>query len=112
MIGNVSSKYVNLVSLITDCTTEAMLYSGAETPLILIGVPTFRLCASEVVTVTCVLAVVPFPEIIEAIETGSDANAPTICHSEFLFAKSSSLAGNFAVVGIGRYELKAFDNLL
>ena len=80
--------------------------------MILIGVPRFKLCASEVVTVTCVPAVVPLPEKIEAIETGSEANAPTICHSGFLFAKSSLLAGNFAVVGIGRYELKAFDNLL
>ena len=112
VIGKVWRRYVNCVSLITVCTVEAILYSGAETPLILIGVPAFRPCASAVVTVTCVLAVVPLPEIIVAISIGSEAKAPTICHSGFLFAKSSVLAGNFAVVGIGRYELKAFDSLL
>ena len=93
-------RYVNVVALITFWTFVEMLYGNVTpeplTPLILIGVPWFKLCAVEVVTVTTVLAVDPFPETIESIVIGSGENAPTISHSGFLFLNPSGDAGNFS----------------
>ena len=81
MVGTAGSKYVNSVSVKILATFVEILYSGEETPLILIGVPLLNPCAVVVVTVTTLPAVLPSPDFINEIEIGSEANAPTISNS-------------------------------
>ena len=68
------------------------------TPLILIGVPAFNPCAVAVVTVTTVVGLLPSPDSILEILTGSAANAPTISHSGLCLENPSASAGYFSLI--------------
>ena len=89
-----------------------ILYSGDDTPLILIGVPLLNPCGVDVVTVTTVPAVNPSPDLITEMAIGSEANAPTISNSGLCGAKPSRLCGNFSSISLVEATLNAFDNLL
>lgn len=96
---NEGRRYVNWVALKTFWTVVETLYGWVtpdpETPLILIGVPEFKLWSVAVVTVTIAEAVDPFPEIILVIVIGSVAKAPTISHSGFLLQIQEDLLDIF-----------------
>ena len=91
---------MNWVSLKTSWTNVDTLYSDAETPRTLIGVPKFNPWETSVVTVILLDAVVPFPEKIFVILIGSDLNDPTISHSGALFAKDVVDCGNLDAFSI------------
>ena len=74
-------EYKNEVGLKISCTFVEILYASETapvTPLILIGVPSLKLCGVKVDTVITDPDP-PFP--IELILSGSGENAPTISHS-------------------------------
>ena len=61
----------------------------------MIGVPLLNPCGVVVVTVTTLPGVAPSPQIKVEIESGSDANAPTISNSGLCGANPSDDAGYF-----------------
>ena len=63
-------------------------------------------------TVTTFPAVSPLPENNDWIESGSDANAPTISNSGLCGANPSVDAGYFWSISLVDDTLNAFDNLL
>ena len=64
-----------------------------------------------VVTVTTLPGVAPSPQINVEIESGSDANAPTISNSGLCGANPSDDAGYFWSISLVDDILNAFDNL-
>ena len=111
-VGTAGSRYVNSVSVRILATLVEILYSGEDTPFILIGVPLLNPCAVEVVTVTTLPAVLPSPDLISDIEIGSEANAPTISNSGLWALNPSGLSGYFSSISLVDAMLNAFDNLL
>ena len=103
----------------TSCTNEDVLYGisvtvPSTTPLIWIGVPTFKLCSVAVVTVIRCVGTTPLPDWILVIWIGSAAKAPTISNSGLLGEKPSGFNGNLSAGGItlvAAASLNAFDNL-
>ena len=61
----------------------------------MIGVPLLKPCGVVVCTVTTLPGVAPSPDMMERIESGSDANAPTISNSGLCGANPSDDAGYF-----------------
>ena len=110
--GTDGSKYVNSSSAKILATFVDILYSGEDTPLILIGVPLLNPCGVDVVTVTTVPAVLPSPDLITEMAIGSEANAPTISNSGLCAAKPSVEVGNFWSISLVDAILNALDNLL
>ena len=106
--GKLESLYVNFLVLATLATLVEILYSDVPTPLIFIGVPTFKLWSTFVVTVTTLLAVIPSPDTTSVIVIESSPKAPTISYSGLTFAISPSVISIALLVA----ALYALDNFL
>ena len=77
----------------------------------MIGVPLLNPCGVVVVTLTTLPGVAPSPQISEDIESGSDANAPTISNSGLCGANPSVDAGYFWSISLVDDRLNPFDSL-
>ena len=73
--------------------------------------PLLKPCGVVVCTVTTLPGVAPSPDMMDWIDNGSEANAPTISNSGLCGANPSTDAGNFWFISLVDAILNAFDNL-